>query len=31
MIQEKRTVIVKDVELHWAKLDSPVDPFKPRS
>jgi len=28
MINEKRTVIVKDVELHWAKLDSPVDPFK---
>ena len=28
MIQEKRTVIVKDVELHWAKLDAPVDPFK---
>jgi hypothetical protein len=28
MIEEKRTVIVKDVELHWAKLDAPVDPFK---
>jgi hypothetical protein len=28
MLNEKRTVIVKDVELHWAKLDSPVDPFK---
>jgi hypothetical protein len=28
MINEKRTVIVKDVELHWAKLDAPVDPFK---
>jgi len=28
MIDEKRTVIVKNVELHWAKLDSPVDPFK---
>ena len=28
MLKEKRTVIVKDVELHWAKLDSPVDPFK---
>ena len=28
MINEKRTVIVKDVELHWAKLETPVDPFK---
>lgn len=28
MIEEKRTVILSDVELHWAKLDSPVDPFK---
>ena len=28
MINEKRTVILKDVELHWAKLDKPVDPFK---
>ena len=28
MISEKRTVIVKDVELHWAKLETPVDPFK---
>jgi hypothetical protein len=28
MIDEKRTVIVKNVELHWAKLSTPVDPFK---
>ena len=28
MINEKRTVILKDVELHWAKLETPVDPFK---
>jgi hypothetical protein len=27
MITENRTVIVKDVELHWTKLDNPVDPF----
>jgi len=27
MISEKRTVIIPDVELYWAKLDKPVDPF----
>jgi len=27
MIDDKRTVIVRDVELYWAKLDKPVDPF----
>jgi len=27
MISEKRTVIVPDVELYWAKLDKPTDPF----
>ena len=27
MIAEKRTVIVRDAELHWAKLVRPVEPF----
>ena len=27
MINEKRTVIVRDVELYWAKLVKPVEPF----
>ena len=27
MISEKRTVIVRDVELYWAKLVKPVEPF----
>ena len=27
MINEKRTVIVRDVELHWAKLNKAVDSF----
>ena len=27
MIDEKRTIIVRDAELHWAKLVKPVDPF----
>ena len=27
MIDEKRTVIIRDAELHWAKLVKPVEPF----
>ena len=27
MINEKRTVIIRDAELHWAKLGKPVAPF----
>jgi hypothetical protein len=27
MINEKRTVIIRDAEMHWAKLDKPVEPF----
>ena len=27
MINEKRTVIIRDAEMHWAKLVKPVDPF----
>jgi len=27
MINEKRTVIIPEVELHWAKLVKPVEPF----
>ena len=27
MIDEKRTIIVRDAELHWAKLVRPVEPF----
>ena len=27
MINEKRTVIIRDAELHWAKLVKPVEPF----
>jgi len=27
MINEKRTVIVRDIELHWAKLNKAVDSF----
>ena len=28
MINENRTIIIRDAELHWAKLVTPVDPFK---
>ena len=31
MINEKRTVIVRDVELHWAKLNKAVDSMTARS
>ena len=27
MINEKRTIIIRDAELHWAKLNKPVEPF----
>ena len=27
MINEKRTVIIRDAEMHWAKLSKPVEPF----
>jgi len=27
MINEKRTVIIRDAEMHWAKLGKPVEPF----
>jgi hypothetical protein len=27
MITEKRTIIIRDAEMHWAKLVKPVEPF----
>lgn len=27
MIEERRTIIVRDVEFHWSKLDKTVSPF----